>query len=473
MADVFLSYKREDREIANVIADDLRAEGFSVFFDSNIPVGDIWDEVIDRELDLAQAVVVLWSAEAVTSQWVRNEAREGMRRKILCPVLVAHCKLPTEFSHTQLADLIGRSPGDRDHPEWRNLCAAIARCLGRAPEDASPVPAPALGKLRLAALGAYPPRTQNITALPGTWFSSACFLSDGRIMIAWEDDYRSFWQRLFRGRPAFRGGVLELQGSRSRPIAQMSKPVELVTASPDMNKVVCVDQAGGVYLVSPAGEPRLVARMRGVDTFRPAAAWNAASTALMITPSYGDSLRLSFSTGNRVKAVACRLGRNISYARALESWVFSSQDAIYTVPVDNEPPGAGPVRLITTGNRYNLHHLAVSPDGTRLAASGWSSDPKAERHWLEVWSTGLTPALISQFQSAEPIVLGDDALKWIDDDLILAGTSAGLRIYDAATLDAVWRMNAAVGQCAGWTNDNEIRVAFSFTSDCTVLSWDV
>jgi WD40 repeat protein len=131
MADVFLSYKREDQEIARGVAADLETEGFSVFFDERIDVGDNWDERIERELAAAKACVVLWSPKSRDSQWVRREAREAMARRMLCPALIAKCKAPLEFSDVQTADLIGRRAGDRAHAEWRRLCDGVGKCVGR------------------------------------------------------------------------------------------------------------------------------------------------------------------------------------------------------------------------------------------------------------------------------------------------------------------------------------------------------
>lgn len=131
MADVFLSYKRDDQAAARGVADDLEAEGYSVFFDVRIEVGDSWDATIERELNTAKAVVVLWSPKSRESQWVRREAREAMARRILCPATIARCKVPLEFSDVQAADLIGRRAGDRAHAEWRRLCDGVGRCVGR------------------------------------------------------------------------------------------------------------------------------------------------------------------------------------------------------------------------------------------------------------------------------------------------------------------------------------------------------
>lgn len=133
MADIFLSYKREDQWIAREVAADLEVEGYSVFFDVRIEVGDSWDATIERELNAAKAVVVLWSPKSRDSKWVRREAREAGEK--LCPAVVKPCKPPLEFSDVQAANLIGRRQGDLEHPDWRRLCDGVEKCVGRKPRS--------------------------------------------------------------------------------------------------------------------------------------------------------------------------------------------------------------------------------------------------------------------------------------------------------------------------------------------------
>lgn len=127
MADIFLSYARPDLEVSRSVAEDLEAEGFSVFFDQNIGVGESWDALIEAEIEAAKCVVVLWSPISRDREWVRNEARFGRQKGILCPALIAPCTLPLEFNGTQTADLQAHKSGDKQHPEWRRLVSAISK----------------------------------------------------------------------------------------------------------------------------------------------------------------------------------------------------------------------------------------------------------------------------------------------------------------------------------------------------------
>ena len=53
MADVFLSYKREDNEIAGRIVAALRESGLSVWWDDGITPRQAWDTEIELASDLA------------------------------------------------------------------------------------------------------------------------------------------------------------------------------------------------------------------------------------------------------------------------------------------------------------------------------------------------------------------------------------------------------------------------------------
>lgn len=79
MADVFISYARNDREVAEALADYLSERGFRVWWDFELYAGDNFHDVIRDELERANAVVVIWSDAAAASYWVRGEAHEAVR----------------------------------------------------------------------------------------------------------------------------------------------------------------------------------------------------------------------------------------------------------------------------------------------------------------------------------------------------------------------------------------------------------
>ena len=68
---IFISYNREDQHRARAITDALEAEGLKVWWDTNLRAGESYDEVTEKHLREAAAVVVLWSKQSVNSKWFR------------------------------------------------------------------------------------------------------------------------------------------------------------------------------------------------------------------------------------------------------------------------------------------------------------------------------------------------------------------------------------------------------------------
>ena len=132
MSDIFLSYKSEDRAKAQIIAEALERNGYSVWWDRVIPPGRIFAEVIEEELAAAKCLVVLWSKESVKSEWVNSEASEGKRRNILIPVLIEDVKLPLAFNQRQTANLIDWD-GTLPNPEFDLFLGSVSRMLGKVP----------------------------------------------------------------------------------------------------------------------------------------------------------------------------------------------------------------------------------------------------------------------------------------------------------------------------------------------------
>lgn len=130
MADIFISYASEDRERAKQIAAALSAQGWSVWWDREIPFGQNFDKVIEENLAAAKCVIVLWTRHSVTSRWVRTEASEGVGRDMLVPALLeADLKLPLEFKRLQAANLATWQP-EEPHEEFQRLLKRIESLLG-------------------------------------------------------------------------------------------------------------------------------------------------------------------------------------------------------------------------------------------------------------------------------------------------------------------------------------------------------
>jgi adenylate cyclase len=125
MSDVFISYARSTAVQAQQVAEALRALGYGVWRDDEIPANRAYADVIAERLAKAKAVVVVWSAEAARSQWVRSEAERARADQKLVQLSVDGARLPMPFDQTQCADLTGWS-GDDDTPGWKQVVGAIA-----------------------------------------------------------------------------------------------------------------------------------------------------------------------------------------------------------------------------------------------------------------------------------------------------------------------------------------------------------
>ncbi|MEP4146085.1 MAG: TIR domain-containing protein [Halioglobus sp.] len=136
--DIFLSYASEDRNIARVFVDALQKEGFTVWWDRAIQPGSSFERVIDQAIASTRCVVVLWSESSVLSDWVSNEALEGLERGILVPVLIQRVRIPVAFRGIQ-ASVLDEFPARAEPGELANFYVAVRETLQRQPEgDAAP-----------------------------------------------------------------------------------------------------------------------------------------------------------------------------------------------------------------------------------------------------------------------------------------------------------------------------------------------
>ncbi len=135
MADVFISYKRDERAAVERIAHQLRAIGFDVWFDASMTAGDAFSDEIDREARAARAILVCWSASARESRWVKAEAMIGFEQDKLAAAYVDgpdDFSPPTPFNTVHAADVRGyvSAPSDT-HAGWRSVLRRIGKLCQR------------------------------------------------------------------------------------------------------------------------------------------------------------------------------------------------------------------------------------------------------------------------------------------------------------------------------------------------------
>ena len=129
MGDIFVSYGRSSEGQAQQIAEALRAAGYSVWRDDELPAHRSYGDVIEERLRSAKAVVVVWSAEAVRSQWVRAEADVAREAGTLVQITIDGTLPPLPFNQIQCADLNGWT-GDTTVAGWRKVEGSIGLLVG-------------------------------------------------------------------------------------------------------------------------------------------------------------------------------------------------------------------------------------------------------------------------------------------------------------------------------------------------------
>lgn len=150
MADVFISYSREDRPRAEQVANGLASLGVDSFWDTDIPPGQTWADYIETKLTQCKTVVVLWTEHSTKSQWVREEARMGRDKSKLIPVRLDASPAPFGFGEVQAADL-STWRGEPNHPEWIRFSSAVRNAIG------APMATPAAAQVSQPAPAATPP----------------------------------------------------------------------------------------------------------------------------------------------------------------------------------------------------------------------------------------------------------------------------------------------------------------------------
>ena len=142
---LFVSYSRTDLARARPVIDLLEGAGFEVWWDGRLEGGENYLQTTETALETAQCVVVLWSATATQSHWVRDEAQRGRERGCLVPLTIDGTMAPLGFRQFQLLDISGWD-GRADSPEAARILVAVrARIAGEMPRPApacAPMPRP-------------------------------------------------------------------------------------------------------------------------------------------------------------------------------------------------------------------------------------------------------------------------------------------------------------------------------------------
>ncbi|HVO78393.1 MAG TPA: toll/interleukin-1 receptor domain-containing protein [Candidatus Bathyarchaeia archaeon] len=141
MADIVISYKREEQETARALADALRASGWTVWWDPKLRAGEHFDDAIEQAIRDAKCVIVLWSRLSTKSEYVRDEANFAKELGKLVPVAINRAELPMRFRglHTlQMQDWDGSREADGFRSLVEQLHSKIGAGALAAAEGATP-----------------------------------------------------------------------------------------------------------------------------------------------------------------------------------------------------------------------------------------------------------------------------------------------------------------------------------------------
>ena len=130
MADVFISYKREDRRVAERLSGTLQQLGFDVWWDFELLSGENFRAAIRAVMDQCKAAVVVWSKAATESSFVLDEASYALRLGRLCPLRIEAVDLPFGFGQIHAEDLSDWN-GELSHSGFQNVVRSIEERVGR------------------------------------------------------------------------------------------------------------------------------------------------------------------------------------------------------------------------------------------------------------------------------------------------------------------------------------------------------
>ena len=134
MSHVFISYARPDESLASKVADGVREAGYEVWRDDELPAHRVYADVIEERIKGASAVVVLWSANAAKSQWVRAEADAARSALTLIQATLDGTIPPLPFNQIECANLKDWD-GQTSSAGWRKLVGSVAALAGASPAN--------------------------------------------------------------------------------------------------------------------------------------------------------------------------------------------------------------------------------------------------------------------------------------------------------------------------------------------------
>ena len=154
MARVFLSYARDDAKLAKQLAGLIAQVGHQVWWDREIQGGSHFSSEIDKALQDADAVLVLWTEASIKSAWVQDEAAEGRDSGRLVPVVISGVRPPLGFRQYQSIEL-GHWHGDGEPEQLDTLLRTIDKA-GEPKPEAGPSKVEGTGRKTTKSICVFP-----------------------------------------------------------------------------------------------------------------------------------------------------------------------------------------------------------------------------------------------------------------------------------------------------------------------------
>lgn len=129
MVDVFISCARVNEARVETLATALEEAGLTIWWDCELGAGDTFSSSIETALNAARAVIVVWSKDSVSFDWVRDEASKAKSAGKLIPIRIDEAAPPLGFQQLHTVDL-AHWRGDARDPAFTDLVASVGRLAG-------------------------------------------------------------------------------------------------------------------------------------------------------------------------------------------------------------------------------------------------------------------------------------------------------------------------------------------------------
>jgi hypothetical protein len=136
MVDVVICYARDNQATARQLADGVSRLGYSVWRDESNAGDSGSTDLVMEQIGGAKAAIVVWSASAVGSEWIKAEANFARGLKRLIQASADDRPPPVPFDASQVTS-ISSWMGDDNHSGWTSLKSALTSLCGPAPAAAA------------------------------------------------------------------------------------------------------------------------------------------------------------------------------------------------------------------------------------------------------------------------------------------------------------------------------------------------